>query len=84
VVHGIIGVNPVGNYKADTVFKGNRTFQAQSPLCIAQRCRVPSGPYQPSSLGGAHNGWQVVEDFLLLVGQERVAGKLMDQEMRSG
>jgi len=81
--------NPVGNNKADTVLtravlKGNRTSQAQSPLCIAQWCLVPSESYQPSNLGDAHNDWQVVGDFRPLVGRGRAAGESMDQERRSG
>ena len=88
-MHSTIGIDPVGNDKAGTVLtrdvlKGNRPSQAQSPLCIAQRCLVPSEPYQPSNLGDAHNDCQVVGDFLLLVGQERAAGGSMDQERRSG
>jgi len=78
----------VGNDKADTiltrdVLKGNRSSQAQSPLCIAQRCLVPSELYQPSDRGGSRNDWQVVGDFPTLVGQERAVGESMDQERQS-
>jgi hypothetical protein len=87
VVHSTIGADFVGNDKADAVltrdvFKGDQTSQAQSPLCIVQRCLVPSEPYQPSNMDGPHSGWQVVEDFLLLVGQQRAAGESIDQERR--
>ena len=86
-MHSTIGANPVDNDKADAVltrdvFKGDQTSQAQSPLCIAQRCLVPSEPYQPSNLDSPHSGWQVVEDFLLLFGQQRAAGESIDLERR--
>jgi hypothetical protein len=48
---------------------GNLPFQVQSPLCIAQRCRVPSGPHQSENQDGARNGSQAFADSLPLVGQ---------------